>query len=156
MVTVTHMGCPSSSGRKPHTLTLMALVPGSDARPAKKKGCSVKLYDFQHWPSSVENLVMKKNSKTHRWFSWKQFKSEGSLIRTLSVLDSLHLSFTLNLHSNKETPRVQYAVVVRTPECPPPVITPIRGNKYIWVLQWWQRIAHSTWEGGREIIHCTF
>lgn len=43
MVTVTHMGCPSSSGRKPHTLTVMELVPGSDARPTKKKGCSVKL-----------------------------------------------------------------------------------------------------------------
>lgn len=56
IVTATHMGWPSSSGRKPHTLTFMALVPGSDARPAKKKGCSVKLYDFQHRPSSVENL----------------------------------------------------------------------------------------------------
>lgn len=43
MVTATHMGWPSSSGLKPHTLTLRALVPGSDARPAKKNGCSVKL-----------------------------------------------------------------------------------------------------------------
>lgn len=61
MVTATHMGWPSSSGRKPHTLTFMALVPGSDARPAKKKGCSVKLYDLQHWPSSVENLETTNN-----------------------------------------------------------------------------------------------
>lgn len=62
MVTATHMGCPSSSGLNPHTLTFMALVPGSDAKPAKKKGCSVKLYDFQHWPSSVENLMTRKLS----------------------------------------------------------------------------------------------
>lgn len=84
MVTATHMGWLSSSGRNPQTLTSMALVPGSEARPAKKKGCSVKLYNFQHWPSSVENLrrrrVIFKNTTFHShcynsfgestWWSW--------------------------------------------------------------------------------------
>lgn len=42
-----------------------------------------------------------------------------------SVLDGLDLSLTLGFHGHDQTPRVQYAVVVRAPQCPPPVITPV-------------------------------
>lgn len=48
-----------------------------------------------------------------------------------SLLYGLHLSFMLSLHSHDKTPRVQDAVVVRTPQCPPPVITPVGRNKHI-------------------------
>lgn len=120
MVTATHMGWRSSSGRKPHTLTFMALVPGSDASPAKKKGCSVKLYDFQHRPSSVENLWMRSSVLT-------PIRSDGlkctSATKIHSVLDSLDL--TLSLHSHDETARVQDAVVVRPPQRPPPGVAPV-------------------------------
>lgn len=64
-----------------------------------------------------------------------------------SALDSLDLSFTLSLHSHNEPTGVQNAVVVRTPQCRPPVITPVRRDKYVWVLRRWQRVTHSSWRG---------
>lgn len=84
--------------------------------------------------------------KTHTFSRHYQIKQT-----VCSVLDGLDLSVTLGLHSHNETPRVQYAVVVRTPQCPPPVITPVWGDKHIWVLRRWQRVTHSTWRR-EEII----
>lgn len=64
--------CLNTGCLNPHRLRLMDRAPGSEAKPMKYSGVSVKLYMCQHWPSSVENLMVKKgpedtnlNNETH-------------------------------------------------------------------------------------------
>lgn len=66
------------------------------------------------------------------------------------LLDGLDLSFPLSLHSHNEATRVQYAVVVSTPQCPPPAVAAIRGDKDVRVLRRRQRIPNGAFGGWRQ------
>lgn len=88
----------------------------------------------------------KQKQFTHR--TTNTLPSVAKIIQNIcSALDGLDLSFTLSLHSHNEPTGVQNAVVVRTPQCRPPVITPVRRDKYVRVLRRWQRITHGSWKG---------
>ncbi|KAG7269994.1 hypothetical protein CRUP_027546 [Coryphaenoides rupestris] len=101
----------------------MALVPGSDVRPAKNSGCSVKLYAFQHWPSSVENLggggasasgpPLLKEITVRIPAVCRGGAGASRHLRGNAVLDGLDLGLVLRLHRHDEAPGVQDAVVLR-------------------------------------------
>lgn len=106
---------------------------------------------FEDSRRMVRPVAFTSISQMDKWVKFPGFPSavfDQPPHRLLNVvLDGLDLSFSLSLHSHDEATRVQYAVVVRTPQCPPPAVAAVRGDKHVWVLRRRERVPNRAFRG---------
>lgn len=118
-------------------LIFIVLVPGSDARPAKKIGWSVKLYVFQHCPSSVENLKTSRHTQSYMTATTNYILSKHAIQLHLTgqvivLLYGADLSVSMRLHCHYQASRVQDVIVVRSSQSPQPGVTSVPRHVHIW------------------------